>query len=279
MRNKEWSVFRKTIAVILTAALVLISAGCGKGGNAAESALSNEDGSGSVPSGIPEGGKWVDSDVVFTVRSEDNIRFQDDFAAAANKDYTEKNLEDIKSFLIVQTIDSVKYLLDRESYEKMVKLYMNGADNYEGISDSQNSVLFRNDIKICGFLPLLDTLYLEKYYTDDEKIAKINEFTSVLIKAYAQILDEEDWMSEETRTAAKGKLQNMALHLVKPDNIADYSAADIKSYEEGGNLVEAAAEGRRMIETHMAVKSADSNWDRYKWDIYDACCFYHIEVA
>lgn len=509
MRNKEWSVFRKTTAVILTATLVLISAGCGKGGNAAESDLSNEEGSGSDPSGIPGGGKWVDSDVVFTVRSENNIRFQDDFAAAANKDYiasavldpayeeasifldanklmyerymeiasdeamsgdnaerykalvklysdwdernklgvkplekyisdiqsissiseltqyqgnttrnpfglgmlnpeavstqlqfpdkstlklqapklslgsnssyveytsntlaakeknddvifyflgrldfsekeikailkgnyrietfiarnsnienfgvgemftqaqntreglktlqgdypllqildsrgylkcdsfyvdysylqslhkiyTEKNLEDIKSFLIVQTIDSVKYLLDRESYEKMVKLYMNGADNYEGISDSQNSVLFRNDIKICGFLPLLDTLYLEKYYTDDEKIAKINEFTNALIKVYAQILDEEDWMSEETRTAAKGKLQNMALHLVKPDNIADYSAADIKSYEEGGNLVEAAAEGRRMIETHMAVKSADSNWDRFKWDIYDA---------
>jgi len=35
MRNKEWSVFRKTTAVILTATLVLISAGCGKGGNAA----------------------------------------------------------------------------------------------------------------------------------------------------------------------------------------------------------------------------------------------------
>ena len=67
MRNKEWSVFRKTTAVILTATLVLISAACGKGGNAAESDLSNEDGSGSVTSGIPGGGKWVDSDVVFTV--------------------------------------------------------------------------------------------------------------------------------------------------------------------------------------------------------------------
>ena len=508
MRNKEWSVFRKTTVVILTATLVLISVGCGKGGNAAEFDLSNEEGSGSDPSGIPGGGKWVDSDVVFTVRSEDNIRFQDDFAAAANKDYiaaavldpayeeasifldanklmyerymeiasdeamsgdnaekykalvklhsdwdernklgvkplekyisdiqsissineltqyqgsttrnpfglgllipeavstqiqfpdkstlklqapklslgsvssyleytsntlaskektddvafyffgrlgfsekeikailkgnyrietfiarnsnidnfnvgemfsqaqtdrkglnalqgnyplsqildsrgylecdsfyvdysylkslykiyTEKNLEDIKSFLMVQTIDSVKYLLDRESYEKMVRLYMNGGANYEGISDGQNSVLFRNDIKICGYLPLLDTLYLEKYHSDNEKTAQINEFTNALIEAYAQILGEEEWMSEETRTAAEGKLQNMAVHLIRPDNIADYSAADIKSYEEGGNLVDAAAEGRRVLETHMAVKSADPNWDRFKWDIYD----------
>ena len=87
MRNKEWSVFRKTTAVILTATLVVISAGCGKGGNAAESYLSNEDGSGSVPSGIPGGGKWVDSDVSGMVKQEDNIRLQDDFAAAANKDY------------------------------------------------------------------------------------------------------------------------------------------------------------------------------------------------
>lgn len=199
--------------------------------------------------------------------------------------YTEKNLEDLKSFLIVQIIDCVKYLLDTESYEKMVKLYVSGAGNYEGISDGQRSVLFRNDIKSCGFLPLLDTLYLEKYFTGNEQTDRVKEFTNRLIKAYSQILDEEEWMSDGTRAAAKEKLQKMALHLIKPDNIADYSAAEIKSYEEGGNLVEAAAEGKRVLEAHMAVKSADPVWDRFKWDIYDTsktttevnCVYYTYE--
>ena len=184
--------------------------------------------------------------------------------------YTSKNLEDIKSFLIVHTIDSTKYLLDRESYEKMVAHYTTSADNHEGLSDGQCSVLFRNDMKTCGFLPLLDTLYLEKYYKDSEEADRAKEFTDALIKAYLQILDEEDWMSDETKTAAKEKLQNMAIHLIKPDNVADYSSAEIKSYEEGGNLVEAAAEGRRMLEAHRTAISKRPDWDRFKWDIYDA---------
>jgi predicted metalloendopeptidase len=184
--------------------------------------------------------------------------------------YSEKNLEDIKSFLIVHTIDSTKYLLDRESYEKMAMLYNQSAKNHEEFSDGQLSVLFRNDMKICGFLPLLDTLYLEKYFKDSERTDQVKEFTDALIKAYLHILDEEDWMSEDTKTAAKDKLQNMALHLIKPDNAADYSSAEIKSYEEGGNLVEAAAEGRRVLAAHRAAKSKNADWDRFKWDIYDA---------
>ena len=199
--------------------------------------------------------------------------------------YTEKNLEDIKSFLIVHTIDSTKYLYDRESYEKMVSLYSTSVGNHEGLSDGQRSVLFRNDMTICGFLPLLDTLYLENYYKDSEKTDQVKEFTDALIKAYLQILDEEDWMSDDTKTAAKEKLQNMALHLIKPDNVADYSLAEIKSYEEGGNLVEAAAEGRRVVEAHRAAISKSPDWDRFKWDIYDAdrtttevnCVYYTTE--
>ena len=199
--------------------------------------------------------------------------------------YSEKNLEDIKSFLIVHTIDSTKYLYDRESYEKMVSLYSTSVGNHEGLSDGQRSVLFRNDMTICGFLPLLDTLYLENYYKDSEKTDQVKEFTDALIKAYLQILDEEDWMSDDTKTAAKEKLQNMALHLIKPDNVADYSMAEIKSYEEGGNLVEAAAEGRRVLEAHRAAISKNPDWDRFKWDIYDAdrtttevnCVYYTTE--
>ena len=207
------------------------------------------------------------------------------YLKSLSKIYIKKNLEDIKSFLIVQTIDSTKYLLDRESYEKMVALYTQSGVNSGGLSDGQRSVLFRNDMKICGFLPLLDTLYLEKYFKESEKTEQVKEFTDALIKAYLQILDEEDWMSDDTKSAAKEKLQKMTLHLIKPDNVADYSMAEIKSYEEGGNLVEAAAEGRRMLEAHRAAISKNSDWDRFKWDIYDAgrtttevnCVYYTTE--
>ena len=169
MRNKEWSVFRKTTAVILTATLVVISAGCGKGGNAAESYLSNEDGSGSVPSGIPGGGKWVDSDVVFTVRSEDNIRFQDDFAAAANKDY-------IASAVLDPAYEEASIFLDANKlmYERYMEIAsdeaMSGdnAERYKALVKLYSDWDERNKL---GVKPL------EKYISDIQSISSISELT------------------------------------------------------------------------------------------------------
>ena len=71
MTGIKRNVYRKTTSAILLVALTLMSVGCG-----------NKDGE----AGVPGGGKWVDSDIIGMVKSEDNIRPQDDFAAAANKD-------------------------------------------------------------------------------------------------------------------------------------------------------------------------------------------------
>ena len=158
-------VFRKTTVMILTATLVLISAGCGKGGNAAESDLSNEEGSGSDPSGIPGGGKWVDSDVVFTVRSEDNIRFQDDFAAAANKDY-------IASAVLDPAYEEASIFLDANKlmYERYMEIAsdeaMSGdnAERYKALVKLYSDWDERNKL---GVKPL------EKYISDIQSISSI----------------------------------------------------------------------------------------------------------
>ena len=84
MIGKKWNVFRKTTSVILLVALVLMPSGCG---NKEGSDISSQEEGGLDLSGVPGGGNWVDSDVIGMVKPDDNIRLQDDFAAAANKDY------------------------------------------------------------------------------------------------------------------------------------------------------------------------------------------------
>lgn len=71
---------KRMTAVFLAAFLALETGACGSGGMSADNSgetVGSEDISGS-----PGGGKWVDSDVIGTVKPEDDIRIQDDFAAA-----------------------------------------------------------------------------------------------------------------------------------------------------------------------------------------------------
>ena len=65
------------LIIVLAAAIALSSAACaGEAGNGAESAIT-----------VPGNGKWVDSSIRGTITAESEPRLQDDFAAAANKEY------------------------------------------------------------------------------------------------------------------------------------------------------------------------------------------------
>ena len=65
------------LIIVLTAAIALSSAACaGEAGSVAESTIT-----------VPGNGKWVDSSIRGTITAESDPRLQDDFAAAANKEY------------------------------------------------------------------------------------------------------------------------------------------------------------------------------------------------
>ena len=65
------------LIIVLAAAIALSSAACaGEAGNGAESTIT-----------VPGNGKWVDSSIRGTITAESEPRLQDDFAAAANKEY------------------------------------------------------------------------------------------------------------------------------------------------------------------------------------------------
>jgi predicted metalloendopeptidase len=95
---------------------------------------------------------------------------------------------------------------------------------------------------------------------------------------------EEDWLSEETKAAAIDKLDNMVVQVVRPSNTADYSDVVVKSYDEGGTILDAAASAARLVGAHMAERASDPDIDREFWDIYDKefstttiNCFYRPE--
>ena len=183
--------------------------------------------------------------------------------------YSEEHLEELKDFLMVHLILNVGYLLDRETLEKVMELNLSKTDKDARLIEPDDNLLFMWTLNRSRFRPAMDSLYLEKYYPDDNKISELEDSIGELIDSYRIMINEEEWLGEETKRAVIRKLDNMAVHVVRPDNEADYSKADIKGYSDGGNLLDAAAAGYRIMESHYAELSKNPLYDRFFWDIYD----------
>ncbi|MCR4924284.1 MAG: M13 family metallopeptidase [Lachnospiraceae bacterium] len=194
------------------------------------------------------------------------------YVGALNSIYNDAHLKELKAFLIVQTIAASQYLLDREAYDKVLEIGLSRKEEGAHVIYPEDDELFASSLKLAGLIPAMDTVYLKKYYSDGSKIKMVSDFIDGLIVSYRKMINEEEWLTDESRAKAIEKLDNMIIHVVKPDNMADYSGADIKSYSEGGNLLDAAAAGNIVLNKYIAKISAVSDLDRSYWDIYDTDC-------
>lgn len=86
----------------------------------------------------------------------------------------------------------------------------------------------------------LGKLYVAKHFKPEAK-ARMQELVSNLIKAYEVSIDELEWMSEETKLAAKEKLNKFTPKIGYPDKWKDYSALEIKQGELVANYMRYAA--------------------------------------
>ena len=187
-----------------------------------------------------------------------------------HKIYDQDHLQDLKSFFTVKMLRHGYMMLDHDTIAGAFEIGKSKSEKdtgeYKGRSDDLE---FSAMVKDCSFLPAMDSVYLEKYFPDDTKTERIRDFIEGLKKTYSTMICEEDWLSDESKAEAVKKLENMVVHVVRPTNQADYSAADIKGYDEGGTLLDAAASASRLLCAHMAEKASNPDIDREFWDIYD----------
>ena len=202
-----------------------------------------------------------------------------------NSIYDQAHLEQLKSFLTVHMLSYGYSTLDRETIERISEIGASKTGKKEDETSERTDVQdFCTMVEECSFRPAMDELYLEKYFPDDARIDKIRNFIDRLKESYRTMIREEDWLSEETKAAAVEKLDHMVVQVIRPSNTADYSPVTVKSYEEGGTILDAAASAARLIGAHTAAKASEPALDREYWDIYDknsstttVNCFYRPE--
>jgi putative endopeptidase len=148
--------------------------------------------------------------------------------------YIDANVEDIKACVLVSTIKEFTNYLDRETFEKKAEFYapVTGTDSMPANDQYALSTAYE---MIPG---MIDKLFVEYCFNPETK-GQITDITHMMLDAYREMLNEEDWLSDETRAAAIEKLDTMKLHICYPDELPDFSTIKIKSPEEGETVFEA----------------------------------------
>ncbi|MBQ4851897.1 M13 family metallopeptidase [Pseudoalteromonas sp. MMG012] len=142
-------------------------------------------------------------------------------------------LETWQHYLTFHFVNNHAELLNKEMvnlkfnfFDKMLRGVQEQAPIWKKAVDSSNEVLGE----------LLGKIYVETYFPPEAK-ARMTELVSNLIKGFDQAIDDLEWMSPETKIAAKDKLSKFTPKIGYPDKWRDYSQLQISPDDLLGNYV------------------------------------------
>jgi len=102
-------------------------------------------------------------------------------------------------------------------------------------------------------------LYVAKYFPPQSK-ARIDDLVGNLLKAYAQSIDQLEWMSAATKVEARAKLRKIDVKIGYPNQWRDYSKLTIRSADLLGNVIRG-----REFESNRNLAHLGGPIDRNEW--------------
>lgn len=192
--------------------------------------------------------------------STDYLVINPDFVCNFGSLYKEQNLELIKDYLLAHYACYLINKLDRSAYEAQsdIKHSIYGGSGLLSEEDYCTNAI--DSYLACP----LDNLYIQKYCTKEMK-DKVNECGEEVRDYYREMLKNETWLSEATRTAAIDKLNRMTIHSVIPEKTVDYSSLELKNAKNGGSFLDAILSIARF-ETQLDKSHINAKVDPDLWD-------------
>ena len=149
-----------------------------------------------------------------------------------NKMYTSDNLPALKAQLEFQVINSNALCLSKDLIKAATKYDKAFSGVYKLDSDEELAYKALNGI----FGELLGKVYVENYFSEETKQDVLNMIEEIH-KVYKKRIKAAKWLSDATKKKAIKKINTMVKKVGYPDKWTDFSKADIKTYEQEGNLV------------------------------------------
>ena len=187
-----------------------------------------------------------------------------------NKLYNQDNLELIKAYLIRNIASSYITRIDEPAYREFQKLRRERSGITESKPDNELAADF-----VRGSVPVsVSKLYVKKFLTPEIK-NDVNKIILEIIDYYKIMLQDEEWLSDSTRSKAIEKLTAITPRAAYPDKWEDYSQLDIKSTDEGETFM-SALEKLNMFGFKLFMRRLNNKVDRDLWiqDITQVNAYY-----
>ncbi len=133
--------------------------------------------------------------------------------------YTEENVEIIKDYLLTHLLFSSAYYLDFDTSNCLGNFY-DSDEEYRDVLDQQVCVEVLDSRGILGVAE--ENAYMT-YYVDQDVREQLTDICVETREAYREIIENEDWLSDEGKTAALEKLDAMTFSVLSPDTLIDSS--------------------------------------------------------
>ena len=201
-------------------------------------------------------------------RAKQYLVWEPEYVRRLGEIYTEDNLESIKAEMLVRYMMDTADLLDREAYGLSVE-----KDNtVSGATGQTTDEEYAYKVLTDKLPEVVSRAYVEKYDLAGTK-QDIEDICHDIIGYYRQMLEGEDWLSDETRALALEKLDNIIVKAVYPDEWHDYSGLSL----DGLNYME-SVRAIKKFEKARKLEKIDQKADREEWmipNILEVNAFYN----
>ena len=205
---------------------------------------------------------------------KDIVVAEPEFIRRLGEIYTEDNVECITDWIIVRGSVSMTSVLDRECFE-WKNDYNNTVEGSEGTQDDETVFASMTE----ALLPWpVARLYSDVYLKAEDK-ERLTKLVEDVIDVYHRIINEADFITEDTKKNAIEKLEARKLHVYYPDDWSKYECdgLEIRSAGEGGNVFEAYA----ALSKYNAEKMVRDYYEPVDNDLWSGTpstvnCFYNF---
>lgn len=150
--------------------------------------------------------------------SSEIIVAQEKVLKLACKFFNEMPLDDLKTIVEWRIIDDSVCLLGDDVRKILFKFnkVMTGAK--KDMPKKKRAINAVNNL----FAEAIGQAYVEKYFSEDAK-NDVKHLVQTLVESYRDIINEQTWLSYETKELASNKLDTLRIKIGYPDKVEDYS--------------------------------------------------------
>ena len=152
--------------------------------------------------------------------------------------YTAANLEDMKAYLILRTVaDAYIDMSDEAAFREYQTITNTASGITQSAPDTENAFEFVDEM----LTKPVSRIFVNKFVSPKTK-QDVTEMVQEIIAEYRIMLQNEEWLSEETRAKAVEKLDAMKINVAYPDRYSDsdiINNLNIGTTSEGETLISA----------------------------------------